>query len=89
MFTFIGPVTLSGEGQYNLNIIKEIKVTDSFLELSRKIRGCQNETPYGQCITRLYIENAKTDCGCLPISIASFEVKLKKHLIHTQISALG
>ena len=71
-------MTLSGEGQYNLNILKEIKVTDSFLGMPRKIRGCQNETPYDQCLTRLYIENARMKCGCLPISITSFEVQLGK-----------
>ena len=73
-YLFLGPVTLSGEGQYNLNILKEIKVTDSFLKLPRKVRGCQNETFHDQCITRLYMETAGMKCGCLPISIASFEV---------------
>ena len=68
-------MTLSGEGQFNLNIVKEIKVTDAFLQLPGRIRGCQNETPYSECITRLYMENAKRECGCLPISIASLEVQ--------------
>ena len=36
------PLRLFGEGQYNLNEIKEMKVTDSFLTLKPKSRSCQN-----------------------------------------------
>ena len=46
------PVKLSGEGKFNLNIVKEIKVTDSFLGLHQSVRGCQNETSQDDCTTK-------------------------------------
>ena len=39
------PLKLVGEGKYNLNAVKEIKVTDSYLGLDMKDKGCQNEEP--------------------------------------------
>ena len=32
---------LEGEGEYNLNDVKEIIVTDSYMGLGKTIRGCQ------------------------------------------------
>ena len=34
------------DNEYNLNVIKEIKVTDSFLTLDEQSRGCQNKETY-------------------------------------------
>ena len=34
---------MHGEGEYNLNVLKEIQVTDSYLELDQNTRGCQNK----------------------------------------------
>ena len=60
---------LFGEGQYNLNNMKEISVTDSFLGLDRDDRNCQNIETYDSCKTRLYIEKLREKCECLPLSI--------------------
>ena len=30
-----------GEGEYNLNVVKEIVVTDSYLKMDQSVRGCQ------------------------------------------------
>ena len=49
---FLDPVELIGEGQYNLNTLKEIVVTDSFLGLPEKDKSCQNVETYNDCITR-------------------------------------
>ena len=49
---FLDPVELIGEGQYNLNTLKEIVVTDSFLGLPEKDKSCQNVETYDDCITR-------------------------------------
>ena len=59
------PVKLSGEGKFNLNIVKEIKVTDSFLGLHQSVRGCQNETSQDDCTTKHYLDSMKQHCGCL------------------------
>ena len=61
---------MSGEGEYNLNIVTEEKVTESFLGMDQSVRGCQNEEHYDECTTRQYIEKMKEKCGCLPLSSA-------------------
>ena len=60
---------LFGEGQYNLNNIKEISVTDSFMGLDRDTRKCQNIETFDDCKTRLYIEHLRQECRCLPLSL--------------------
>ena len=68
-FLIIDPVSLFGEGQFNLNNIKEISVTDSFFGLDKNTRKCQNIETYDNCKTRLYIEHLKQECKCLPLSL--------------------
>ena len=34
---------MHGEGEYNLNVLKEIQVTDSYLGLDQETRGCNHE----------------------------------------------
>ena len=62
-------VKLIGEGKYNLNDVKEIKVTDSYLGMDMKYRGCQNEEPFEECTTRHYIDTTLLKCGCLALSL--------------------
>ena len=49
---FLDPVRFSSEGQFNLNKIKEIFVTDSFLSLDRDTINCQNIETHGDCKTQ-------------------------------------
>ena len=58
-----------GEGQYNLNNMKEISVTDSFMGLHRDTRNCQNIETFNDCQTRAYMEKLRKECGCLPLSL--------------------
>ena len=62
-------VKLIGEGEYNLDALKEIKVTDSYLGLDENVRGCQNKESLDNCKTKHYIETLLQKCGCLPFSI--------------------
>ena len=55
------PVKLIGEGEYNINVLKEIKVTDSFLGQDQDTRKCQNDEPYLNCTTRQYHETFLAD----------------------------
>ena len=57
------------EGEYNLNNLKEISVTDSFMELNRDIRNCQNIKSNEHCKEKFYVENLMQECGCLPLSL--------------------
>ena len=68
-FTPTEPVKLIGEGLYNLNVVKEIKVSTSYLGLDEKITGCRNEEPIEKCTTRKYIDSLLEQCGCFPFSI--------------------
>ena len=68
-FYILDPVGLFGEGQYNLLSLKEISVTDSFMGLDKDFRKCQNIETYNSCKTRLYIEQLRQKCGCLPFSL--------------------
>ena len=60
---------LIGEGEYNLNALKEIKVTDDFLGLDQDVRQCQNEEPLTNCTTRHHLKTILEKCGCLPFNI--------------------
>ena len=68
---------LIGEGEYNLNILKEIEVTDSFYELDSQVRKCRsykgNDT-YDICTSRYFIEQMRLKCGCLPYAIINATV---------------
>ena len=76
--TFLEPVTLSGDGKYNMDVVKEIKVTDSNLGLQMEDRGCQNEEPQEDCIARYYKDTFLQECGCLPFSMSTLHnVKYK------------
>ena len=63
------PVKLVGEGEYNINVLTQIDVTESFLGLDQDSRKCQNEEPYLNCTTRQYHETMLAECGCLPFNI--------------------
>ena len=54
---------------YNLNNIKEIKVTEDFLGLSKTIRRCEKYESYDDCKTKNYIDALMKSCKCLPFAI--------------------
>ena len=63
------PFKVIGEGEYNLDDLKEIRVTDSYLGLDQNVRKCQNQETVFNCTTRHYTETLMKECGCLPMSI--------------------
>ena len=58
-----------GEGKYNLNDLKEIKVTEDYLGLDQNVRKCQHNKPLHNCTTENYLGTVMRDCGCFPLSI--------------------
>ena len=66
-------MVLSGEGQYNLNILKEIDGTPSYNAMSQDITGCQNKESVDKCTTRRYEEKLRKKCRCLPLAIRILE----------------
>ena len=63
------PVVLHGAGKYDLNVLKEIKVTDSYLGLPEKVTGCQNTQKLQDCEKKQYFDALHNECGCLPLSL--------------------
>ena len=61
------PVKLTGEGEYNINVITEIKATESYLGMDQDITKCQKEEPLYNCTTRIYLQSILRNCGCLPL----------------------
>ena len=75
------PFKLVGEGKFNLNVLRETKVTESFLGLNMEARGCQNDEPVHNCTTRQYIENVLKACKCLPLEIAFTTDKVSVNIV--------
>ena len=69
MCVVIEPVTLIGEGEYNINALTEIKVTESFLGLGKDVIECQNIESLYDCSNRKYIDTILGQCGCLPFNM--------------------
>ena len=63
------PVKLIGEGEYNMEVLKEILVTDSYLGMNKDIINCQNKEPFFNCTTRKYMDEYIKSCGCVPSNI--------------------
>ena len=58
-----------GEGEYNLDDFRQIKVTESYLGLDPDKKGCQNETLLHDCTTTKYLDTLLKECGCLPMNL--------------------
>ena len=67
------PLVLHGEGEYNLNIVKEEKGTDSFLAMSSDVTKCQEIIEYQDCTTKVYEDAMKKNCRCLPFHLRMTE----------------
>ena len=76
---FLDPVSLPGDGQYNLNILKEINVTESFIGLAKDVRNCQNIETYDECTTRHLLDKMRENCRCLPLSLIGTD-KVKRYI---------
>ena len=78
---FLVPLNLQGEGEYNLNSVTEIKVTESYLGMDQTIIGCQNKENIMDCTTRQHIKKLLDNCKCLP-----FTIPLKERTAYTKES---
>ena len=67
--------------KYNLNAVKDIRVTEDFYKLDNI--GCSVE-PYDNCTTRIYVERVISKCGCLPFSMQFGDMKDKVLCIYHQ-----
>ena len=61
-----------------MNIVKEFKATSSFHSLDAGDKGCQENENVISCHTKHYVDTLLHACGCLPLSIASYQDKVSK-----------
>ena len=81
----LDPVEIIEEGQYNLNNLKKISVSDSFMGLDNIYRNCTTIETYEDCKSGLHIQVLRKECGCLPLSLRlSGKVNRKKRIILSQ-----
>ena len=59
-----------------MNDMKEIIVTDSYLELDQNVRACQNDESLHSCSTRLHTAAFLAQCGCVPFHMTQTETPL-------------
>ena len=69
---FLDSLILHGEGSYNLNVVKEMKVTDSYMGLPHDVKQCQNKEVYLDCKTEEYLHAVMNTCMCLPFGLKYF-----------------
>ena len=60
---------MNGEGEYNLDYLKEIVASESYLGFDKTVRKCQDEEDFNDCTTRHYLGNILSNCGCLPLNM--------------------
>ena len=73
VYNFLEPLKLAIGTEYNMNNVKEVKVTDDFLTLARETIGCQNDESIHDCNTEEYMDSLKKQCTCFPYSIMGVE----------------
>ena len=80
-------------GLYVMTVMKKMTGTESFLALPDETKGCQLE-PQDECKKRLYAEEARKQCGCVPWSLSTLlpeqvgtEINNKLHIPRTGLQA--
>ena len=58
------PFYIYGEGEYNINGVRELKVTDSFMTLMPHVRNCQikGKKENDDCVRLLHRERMLSKC---------------------------
>ena len=65
------PFHIYGEGEYNINGVTEISVTDSFMGLDPEVRQCEiyADDTYNKCVREHHRNEILEKCKCLPFSV--------------------
>ena len=61
-----------GEGNYELGNIQEVKTTEDFRSQNIKIRECQTESTWEDCVTKRYRKLLIDRCSCLPFNLQNY-----------------
>ena len=82
----ISILEIVGEGEYNLNVVDEVRVTDSFLGLHKDVRGCQTEELFIDCKTQEYKNKVLEYCHCLPLKLKTSVDVSTRHVYHHSLN---
>ena len=69
IYFYLEPLNLEIDNEYNLNVIKEITATSSFLSMDRNVKKCQDDRTFDDCVTIKYIDDLIKKCKCLPLNL--------------------
>ena len=61
-----------GEGSYALSAVKQITVTEDFMELDQNQKKCQTKETFEDCKTKLYLGKLEKECNCIPYRLKNF-----------------
>ena len=74
-YDFVEPLKLVGDGTYSLHDLKQIKVTDDYLQLNERVKNCQTKESFEDCTTRYYLNRVQDECSCVPYRLRIFSKK--------------
>ena len=66
------PLRLYGGGDYEFTNVKEMNVTEEFLELDEDVKKCQNNESVVDCAAREYLESGRKECQCVPFNLRNY-----------------
>ena len=61
-----------GSGIYSMEVVKEIRTTQSFNTLDVEQKQCQSEETFEHCLSTNLLMEIKENCNCVPYELASF-----------------
>ena len=70
-YFYIDFLRLAPGWNYNLNVVKDIRVSDAYMSLDDSIRLCSSES-YESCFSRIHLERITQQCGCIPLHLINY-----------------
>ena len=70
-----------GGGGYSLDLIKEIRVTDAFHDLSQDQKQCQTLVSYEDCMTDQLVDTMNKECHCIPYELSQISSENAKVIV--------
>ena len=68
----LDPVELIGEGNYEVEEVKEVAITDDFVTLDEDSRKCQIVSTFEDCVTQYFLKALIDNCHCLPYNLQNY-----------------
>ena len=63
---------MHGNGIYSMEVVKEIRTTQSFNTLDVEQKECQSMETVENCFSTHLLKKIKENCKCVPYELASF-----------------